>query len=148
MEKGCHQSFGVTQLSGEWLGDLGNWGTMYRWHLADPVRFTRSLRFEIEHKGWMSADETTTGKVEGHVERDDDFATVAFWYQVGQPKRFATMPALKERKLPEIDAVVEGAELLKTAKTEAGAASLQAGSAWTGAGRLSLMRRRKGRGWS
>ena len=136
MEKGTYSCFGVTQLSGEWLGDLGNWGTMYRWHLADPVRFTRSLRFEIEHKGWMSADETTTGKVNGHVERDDDFATVAFWYQQGQPKCFAELPPLKDRKLPEIDLITEGKALLASAKTGGGSASLQGGDAWTGDGQL------------
>lgn len=136
MEKGCHESFGVTQLSGEWLGDLGDWGTMYRWHIADPVRFSKSLRFEIEHNGWMSADETTTGKVEGHVERDDDFATVAFWYQQGQPRRFATLPSAKERKLPPIDVVIEGAKLLAGGTSGGGALSLQSGSAWTGEGQV------------
>lgn len=136
MEKGTYSCFGVSQLSGEWLGDLGNWGTMYRWHLSDPVRFTKSLRVEIEHKGWMSADETSTGKVEGHVERGDDFATVAFWYQQGQPKRFATLPSVSERRLPEIDIVHEGQELLQSAKTGDGAASLQAGELWTGAGQV------------
>jgi hypothetical protein len=38
---------------------------MYRWHIADPVRFTKSLRFDIEHTGWISADETESGKIEG-----------------------------------------------------------------------------------
>ncbi len=136
MEKGTYAYFGVTQLSGEWLGDLGDWGTMYRWHIADAVRFTTSLRLEIEHKGWMSADETSTGKVEGHVERDDDFATVAFWYQQGQPKRFAQMPPLKDRKLPSIDVVHEGKELLKAAKMDGGGASLQNGDQWTGEGQV------------
>lgn len=135
MEKECFPTFGVSQLDG-WLGDLGNKGTMYRWHLDDPVRFRKSLRFELEHKGWMSADETTTGKVEGHVERNDDFASVAFWYQRGQPKRFTTLPPAKERVLPSIDAVTEGKQLLAAAKMEGGAASLQAGGLWTGDGQL------------
>ncbi len=106
MDKGCFPSFGVTILDG-WLADLGDKGTMYRWHLNDPVRFRTSLRFVIEHAGWMSADETSTGKVEGFVEREDDFATVAFWYQRGQPKRFTTLPSAKERKLPSIDTIIE-----------------------------------------
>jgi hypothetical protein len=120
-----------------WEGmKAGDRGTAYRFHLTDPVVFTKSLRVEIEHKGWMSADETTTGKVEGHVERDDDFATVAFWYQQGQPKRFAELPPLKDRKLPEIDTIHEGKELLAAAKTESGAASLQGGDQWTGEGQV------------
>lgn len=72
--------------------DLGAQYTLYRWHILDPVGFTKSFRFEIEHTGWMSADETSTGEVDGHVEREDDVATVAFWYQLGQPKRFTQLP--------------------------------------------------------
>jgi hypothetical protein len=109
---------------------------MYRWHLADPVRFTKSLRATIEHKGWMSADETSTGKVEGHVEREDDFATVAFWYQRGQPKRFTTLPSAAERRLPPIDTIIPGKDLLAHAKSDGGALSLQAGGPWTGDGQF------------
>jgi hypothetical protein len=135
MEKATFPSFGVTQLDG-WLADLGETGTMYRWHLADPIRFRKSLRFVIEHKGWMSADETTTGRVEGHVEREDDFATVAFWYQRGQPKRFATLPGAPERRLPPIDTIIPGKELAAGAKADGGAVSVQAGGLWTGEGQL------------
>jgi hypothetical protein len=84
----------------------------------------------------MSADETSTGKVEGFVEREDDFSTVAFWYQRGQPKRFATLPSAKERRLPSIDAITEGKELMAHGKTEGGALSIQAGNQWTGDGQL------------
>lgn len=135
MEKACYPFFGVTHWQGG-FGGLGDWGTMYRWHVADPVCFRKSLRFEIEHAGWMSADETSTGKVEGFVERDDDFATVAFWYQRGQPKRFAKLPSARERKFPSIDDVIEGSELLTKAKTEGCALSLQKGTLRTGAGQL------------
>ncbi len=135
MEKGCYPYNGVTILDG-WLGDLGNRGTMYRWHILDAVHFQKSLRVEIEHAGWMSADETSTGKVEGFVEREDDFATVAFWYQQGQPKRFTQMPTAKERRLPSIDRVIEGKELLKGAKQGTAGLSLQAGSPWTGEGQM------------
>lgn len=135
MQEETFPSFGVSRCDG-WLAELGDTGTMYRWHLADPVRFKKSLRFEIEHKGWMSADETTTGKIDGHVEREDDFATVAFWYQRGQPKRFATLPSAKDRKLPRIDLIIEGKDLLATANTGKTEVSLQAGGPWTGDGQL------------
>ena len=96
-----------------------------------------SLRATLEHSGWMDADETTTGKVEGHVERGDDFASVAFWYQRGQPKRFAPIPPLKERRLPSIDTVVEGKTLLAGAKVTGGEGMrLQAGGGWTGEGQI------------
>ncbi len=43
--------------------------TAYRWHVPDPVYFDRSLRVVMRCYGW---------KV-GH--RQDDYASVAFWYQ-------------------------------------------------------------------
>ena len=116
--------------------DLGQRYTLYRWHIQDPVRFTRSFRFEIEHTGWMSADETATGKVDGHVEREDDMATVAFWYQIGQPKRFAPLPDRPERKLPELETVIEAREMIGSVRHSPGIVTLQEGWDWTGAGQI------------
>lgn len=127
--------FGCTYMEGG-FGDLGVRYTMYRWHIADPIRFTKSLRFEIEHKGWISADETESGQIEGHVEREDDMATVAFWYQVGQPKRFATLPPAHERVFPDLDLVIDGKTLLETARHSAGEIQLQGGYEWTGDGQI------------
>ncbi|MFO0830093.1 MAG: glycoside hydrolase family 172 protein [Phycisphaerales bacterium] len=135
VEKGCFPYFGVPILVGD-LGEVDMRSTMYRWHVPDPVRFRSTLRLEIEHAGWMSADETTTGKTEGFVEREDDFSSVAFWYQRGYPKRFATLPSAKERKLPSIDRVFDGATLKAQSKSQGGSLSLQAGGPWTGQGQL------------
>lgn len=131
-------TFGVPLLSGAW-GEVGVRLTAYRWHLADPVHFARSLRVELEHAGWMAADETASGKVEGFVERADDFATVAFWYQVEPPRRFTRLPPARERALPQIDVVYGGAALLAAsalARGPEGALSLQAGSPFSGSGQL------------
>jgi len=127
--------FGCTYMSTD-FEDLGTEYCLYRWHIADPVRFTKSLRFEIEHKGWISEDETESGKVEGHVEREDDLATVAFWYQVGQPKRFTKLPPLAQRLLPNLDLVIEGKTLLPTAKHSPGLLELQKDYDWTGDGQV------------
>ena len=127
--------FGCTYMTCP-LDDLGVQYSLYRWHIADPVRFTKSLRFEIEHKGWISADESESGKVEGHVEKEDDMATVAFWYQTGLPKRFAPIPPLAARLLPDLDLVTEGKAMLPGAKHSEGAASLQKGYDWTGDGQI------------
>jgi hypothetical protein len=126
---------GATYLSDD-PSSLGARMTMYRWHIADPIRFTRSLRVEFEHTGWISADESETGQVNGHVEREDDIATVAFWYQVGQPKRYAALPDLAGRTFPTLDRVIEGQEMLGTASHSAGTVRLQKGYDWTGAGQL------------
>lgn len=135
LSEGLYPYFGCTYLSPD-TEDVGTEYCMYRWHIADPVRFERTLRFEIEHTGWMSADETESGKIEGHVEREDDIATVGFWYQAGQPKRFTTFPLLAERRFPNLDVIVEGKALLVASRKTRGAAELQKGYDWTGEGQV------------
>jgi hypothetical protein len=127
--------FGVSYMSGD-PSDLGFRATMYRWHVEDPIRFTKSLRFSFEHTGWMSADETESGKVDGHVEREDDVATVAFWYQRGQPKRFTTLPDLAGRTVPDLDRVIEGKDMIGSARHSPGPVELQRGYDWTGEGQI------------
>jgi len=79
-----------------WEGDnAGNSGVCYRWHVLDPVGFTKSLKVAIEHKGNLPED------IEGfYLERPDFISSVAFWYQVGAPKRFAALPPYRERCVP------------------------------------------------
>jgi len=53
---------------------------MYRWYVADPIRFDRSLRWTIEH---------------GHANNfGNDYTSVAYWYQT---EPHAPFPALPER---------------------------------------------------
>lgn len=118
------------------FGHLGMKFSAYRWHLADPVRFRRSLVVKFEHRGWLPGDERLDGQPHHNNERYDDFASVAFWYQIGQPKRFAFMPGAPGRVPPSLDWIVEGQELLAGAAAEHGSVSLQAGHLWTGAGQL------------
>lgn len=82
--------------SPRWQGDrAGDTGTMYRWHVLDPVRFDKSLKVTIEHKGNEPVD------YKGFfVERPDFFSSVAFWYQIGEPKAFSRMPPWNERRVP------------------------------------------------
>ncbi len=136
MGTGCYPYFGVTILDGEW--EMVGWKTtIYRWHILDPVPFRKSLRVEIEDTGWISEDELAEGVHPGHVERNDDFATVAFWYQVGQPKRYASLPTVKERVLPNIDLIIEGKDLIKSMKSSApNDISIQDGYYWTGDGQI------------
>ncbi len=135
MSLGMYPYFGCVRWSPE--GEIpGTEYCMYRWHIADPVRFETSLRFDIEHTGWMSADETESGKIEGHVEREDDIATVAFWYQKGQPRRWTALPPLAARRFPNLDLIVEGKTLLATSRPASGATELQRGYDWTGEGQV------------
>jgi hypothetical protein len=63
-------------------------------------------------------------------------ATVAFWYQVGQPKRFTTLPPLEERIFPDLDVVVQGKDMISTARTFGGKVEQQVGYDWTGDGQI------------
>lgn len=80
-----------------WQGDTaGDSGVCYRWHLLDPVYFSKSLKVAIEHRGNLEDD--TAGFF---LERPDFFSSVAYWYQTGQPKTtFPPLPSWHERRIP------------------------------------------------
>jgi hypothetical protein len=80
-----------------WQGDTaGDSGVCYRWHLLDPVHFTKSLKVTIEHRG--NCDESEDGFF---LERPDFFSSVAYWYQIGEPKTtFQPLPSWHERRVP------------------------------------------------
>ena len=79
--------------------------TVYRFHITDPVPFTKSLTVTIEHKG---ARRFADGKWNGYVERADDFSSVAYWYQVEPHAEFAKMPPVGERLYPALETQTEG----------------------------------------
>ena len=60
---------------------LGSRMTAYRWHVADPIPFRKSLRFVFEHKGWTFHPDGSVKSASG--ERTDLISSVAYWYQVG-----------------------------------------------------------------
>jgi len=69
-------------------------GSAYRFHLPDPVTFTKSLRVEIEHKGSQAFPD---GKGTGFIERDDLMSSVAFWYQTEPHRPWSALPSGSER---------------------------------------------------
>ncbi|HOX38938.1 MAG TPA: DUF2961 domain-containing protein [Candidatus Brocadiia bacterium] len=71
------------------LEDFNHWGKVcvYRYHVMDPVPFTKKLRVSIEH---------------GHAnDRSDDYSSCVYWYQTEPHKEFAPMPPV-EARLPNI----------------------------------------------
>jgi len=48
--------------------------SMYRWHIMDPIRFEKDLRVTIQDLG-------TPVNERGFRPRQDDFSSVAYWYQ-------------------------------------------------------------------
>jgi hypothetical protein len=63
---------------------------MYRWYVANPVRFQRSLKVEIQNQHNNGTPTTSDA---------DDYTSVAFWYQEGAPA-VTTLPAFKIRTAP------------------------------------------------
>jgi hypothetical protein len=63
----------------DWTGSH----TMYRFHIEDPIYFQNSLRATIEH---------------GHAnDREDDYTSVAFWYQTEPHQKLFPLPPINER---------------------------------------------------
>jgi hypothetical protein len=93
--------FGVPYFD-QW-GIVGGHTSAYRFHITDPFVFTKGIKVTFEHYGWMSPDENPEYKSHSWNEREDDYSSVAFWYQTGRPTFKATAPHADERRLPNLD---------------------------------------------
>src|SRR5207247_2380531 len=70
--------------------------TVYRYHVVDPILFSKSLRVSIEH---------------GHAnDRFDDYSSTAFWYQTPRRRPLALLAPVTER-LPRADVTVQPVDL-------------------------------------
>jgi hypothetical protein len=83
----------------------------YRWHIEDPIPFTRRLAFTIEHGG--------TNDTEGV-----DYSSVAFWYQTHPHAPFPALPTdlmPARRWTPRtIPGMLEGEAMVRAATATAG----------------------------
>ncbi|HWZ87122.1 MAG TPA: DUF2961 domain-containing protein [Thermoanaerobaculia bacterium] len=118
--------YGVTVADGTGLGSRM---TAYRWHLVDPVPFSKSLKFEIEHKGWtFNADGTVKS---GFGERVDLMSSVAFWYQEGIAQDQPPVPYGSAR-LPQGNALqIEVENAIDAVKAEGGKVSMVPDLFWS-----------------
>ena len=57
---------------------------LYRWHLADPIRFEKDLRVELQTLGWRD-----DGR---YLPLKDDLASTVFWYQAEPHAPFPALP--------------------------------------------------------
>lgn len=96
--------FGVPYFD-QW-GIVGGHTSAYRWHINDPFVFNTSIKVQFETFGWIAPDENPDNRAMSWNPREDDYASVAFWYQTGTPTFAVRAPGAKERKLPNIDRVV------------------------------------------
>ncbi|OGD15965.1 MAG: hypothetical protein A2W20_04990 [Candidatus Aminicenantes bacterium RBG_16_66_30] len=81
---------------------IGGHVSSYRWHVHDPIVFNTGIKVTMEHMGWMSEDENPEYKATSWNEREDDYASVAFWYQTGTPTFAERAPGAGERRLPSL----------------------------------------------
>jgi len=78
----------------------GDRTSVYRWHINDPVRFTKSLYVEIEHRGPFGLNPDGSFAPDYGI-RLDDVSSVAYWYQTEPHKPWDPMPKGKARIYPQ-----------------------------------------------
>ena len=61
---------------------------LYRWHIPDPIRFEKALKVTIQQIGRNQF---------GMFEREDDYASIAYWYQNEPHTVFPKLPTMAER---------------------------------------------------
>jgi hypothetical protein len=64
---------------------------LYRWHIADPVRFQKDLRVTMQALGWQSEGR--------YLPLEDDIASVAYWYQAEPHAKFPALPSVEGLKI-------------------------------------------------
>jgi hypothetical protein len=101
----CNTPYFGCPWTDQW-GIIGCHAEAYRWHINDPIIFNTGIRVTIEHWGWMSPDENPNYKEMSWNEREDDYSTVAFWYQTGQPTCDVEVPDAAQRQLPSLERLV------------------------------------------
>jgi hypothetical protein len=93
-------------------GIVGGHTSAYRWHINDPIVFNTAIKVTIEHFGWISPDENPDYRSHSWNERQDDYASVAFWYQTGEPTFAARAPHARDRRLPNLDTIVHAVDFI------------------------------------
>ncbi len=78
--------------------------TGFKWHIQDPIMFSKSLKVEVERRSYTAIDNPKTGEVmKGDFKYRADFcSSVSFWYQRTVATLTRPFPTLRERLMPEI----------------------------------------------
>src|SRR5580765_896519 len=102
--KVCSTPYAGVPYFDQW-GIVGGHTSAYRWHINDPIVFNKGIKVTFEHFGWISPDENPQHKNTSWNEREDDYSSVAFWYQTGEPTFTARAPDASARALPNLDPI-------------------------------------------
>ncbi|MFD2618640.1 glycoside hydrolase family 172 protein [Terrilactibacillus laevilacticus] len=76
------------KYSDQFMGDCPPMRSLYRWHIMDPIRFDRDLKVTVQQIGVCNR---------GLFERQDDVASVAYWYQTEPHVAFKPLMAREQR---------------------------------------------------
>jgi hypothetical protein len=57
---------------------------LYRWHIAEPIRFDKDLRITIQDLGWRQGGR--------YLPQKSDIASVCFWYQTNPHAKYPVLP--------------------------------------------------------
>ena len=68
---------------------------LYRWHIADPIRFKKDLRVTIQAIGWR---DWPRGFETGprYLPLQDDIASTVYWYQTEPHGKYPTLPEVND----------------------------------------------------
>jgi hypothetical protein len=72
----------------------------YRWHIADPIIFHQSLKFQIERRGFVMNSQGEV--ISPSASRPDFWSSVSYWYQDTIATPWCEFPPYKDRVNPEI----------------------------------------------
>ena len=80
----CTPTHGITLYSGDEAGfPWGGKNSMYRYHIRDPIHFSKSILVSVEH---------------GHANKlSNDYSSTAYWYQEEPHGAFPALPPMEER---------------------------------------------------
>jgi hypothetical protein len=82
----CSPYSGLPQvIRGDGHYEIGQRFGLYRWHIADPIRFEKDLKVTIQDIGWHH-----DGR---YMPLQDDIASVVFWYQSEPHGIFPVLPS-------------------------------------------------------
>jgi len=61
---------------------------LYRWHIADPIRFEKDLKITIQDLGWHQGGR--------YLQQQSDISSVCFWYQANPHEPYPKLPGWRE----------------------------------------------------
>jgi len=72
-------------IKGDGHYDVAQRFGLYRWHIADPIRFDKNLRVTIQALGWREGGR--------YLPLQDDISSTVFWYQSEPHGAFPLLPS-------------------------------------------------------